>query len=98
MGEITPASRELSAAIEQINQAMVQTDRFTQQSAALVEEASAAAALRDQAGGLVRLLRVVRVVCRLPYKIPRKSLHHYPTRLIVPQCELMHCVGIEGGV
>lgn len=37
-------------------------------------------------------------VRRLPYKNTGKSLHHYPTRLMVPRCGLMHCVGIEGGV
>ncbi|USX17831.1 methyl-accepting chemotaxis protein [Oxalobacteraceae bacterium OTU3REALA1] len=62
MGEITSASQEQSAGIEQINQAIVQMDRVTQQNAALVEEASAAAAaLQDQAGGLVRVVRVFKL-------------------------------------
>ena len=62
MGEITSASQEQSAGIEQINQAVVQMDRVTQQNAALVEEASAAAAaLQDQAGGLVQVVSVFKL-------------------------------------
>lgn len=54
MGEITAASHEQKSGIEQINQAIAQMDQVTQQNAALVEEAAAAAnALQDQAGTLV---------------------------------------------
>jgi methyl-accepting chemotaxis protein len=50
MGEISAASAEQSAGIEQINMAVVQMDQVTQQNAALVEEAAAAAAsMQDQA-------------------------------------------------
>src|SRR5690606_3663929 len=50
MGEITAASEEQSAGIEQVNQAVGQMDQVTQQNAALVEEAAAAAAsLQEQA-------------------------------------------------
>lgn len=53
MGEITAASQEQSAGIEQVNQAITQMDQVTQQNAALVEEAAAAAAsLQDQATAL----------------------------------------------
>lgn len=59
MGEITMASREQTAGIEQINQAIAQMDEGTQQNAALVEEAAAAAeALQDQAGNLARVVSV----------------------------------------
>jgi methyl-accepting chemotaxis protein len=59
MGEITAASAEQSAGIEQINQAVVQMDQVTQQNAALVEEAAAAsAAMQDQALGLARVVGV----------------------------------------
>ncbi|HSD95510.1 MAG TPA: methyl-accepting chemotaxis protein [Sulfuricaulis sp.] len=48
--EIAAASNEQSAGIEQVNQAIVQMDGVTQQNAAMVEEASAAAAaLEEQA-------------------------------------------------
>jgi methyl-accepting chemotaxis protein len=43
MGEITSASHEQEAGIEQINQAIGEMDSVTQQNAALVEEAAAAA-------------------------------------------------------
>ena len=57
MGEITAASSEQSAGIEQVNQAIAQMDSVTQQNAALVEEASAAAdSMREQASGLVQVV------------------------------------------
>ena len=43
MGEITAATAEQSHGIEEINQAITQMDEMTQQNAALVEEAAAAA-------------------------------------------------------
>jgi len=43
MNEITAASTEQSNGIEQVNQAITQMDRMTQQNAALVEQAAAAA-------------------------------------------------------
>jgi methyl-accepting chemotaxis protein len=50
MGEIASASVEQSRGIEQVNQAISQMDEVTQQNAALVEEAAAAAgSLEDQA-------------------------------------------------
>ncbi len=53
MEEIGAASREQEAGIEQINQAITEMDNVTQQNAALVEEAAAAAAsLQEQAGSL----------------------------------------------
>jgi methyl-accepting chemotaxis protein len=62
MGEITAATGEQAAGIEQINQAITQMDDVTQQNAALVEEAAAAAkALQDQAGGLSQLVSVFKV-------------------------------------
>jgi methyl-accepting chemotaxis protein len=62
MGEIMSASHEQTQGIEQINQAITQMDQVTQQNAALVEEAAAAAAsLQEQAGGLVQVVSVFRV-------------------------------------
>ncbi|MBC7857298.1 MAG: MCP four helix bundle domain-containing protein, partial [Burkholderiaceae bacterium] len=59
MGEITCASQEQTAGIEQINEAITQMDDVTQQNAALVEEAAAAAnALQDQADNLARVVSV----------------------------------------
>jgi methyl-accepting chemotaxis protein len=62
MGEIAAASQEQTTGIEQINQAITQMDQVTQQNAALVEEAAAAAAsLQDQAGNLSQLVGVFRL-------------------------------------
>ena len=59
MAEITAASVEQSAGIEQVNQAVAQMDKTTQQNAALVEQASAAAqSMEEQAGGLSRTVSV----------------------------------------
>ncbi|MDO8813219.1 MAG: methyl-accepting chemotaxis protein [Gallionella sp.] len=53
MSEITAASVEQSAGIEQVNLAITQMDEVTQQNAALVEEAAAAAeSLEEQAQNL----------------------------------------------
>ncbi|VVE24433.1 methyl-accepting chemotaxis protein [Pandoraea fibrosis] len=53
MGEISAASAEQSGGIEQVNRAVAQMDEVTQQNAALVEEAAAAAgALESQAHDL----------------------------------------------
>ena len=50
MGEISAASRNRPRGIEQVNQAVTQMDQVTQQNAALVEQAAAAAAsLEEQA-------------------------------------------------
>src|SRR5450830_1863323 len=62
MGEITAASQEQSTGIEQVNQAIAQMDEVTQQNAALVEEAAAAAAgLQDQASNLSHVVSVFRL-------------------------------------
>ncbi|MDB5783851.1 methyl-accepting chemotaxis protein [Caballeronia mineralivorans] len=53
MGEIAAASEEQSSGIEQVARAVTQMDEVTQQNAALVEEAAAAAqSLEDQAAKL----------------------------------------------
>ncbi|WP_313072290.1 methyl-accepting chemotaxis protein [Melaminivora sp.] len=62
MSEITQASEDQTAGIEQINQAVGQMDQVTQSNAALVEEAAAAAqSLELQAQGLVRAIAVFRL-------------------------------------
>ncbi|AYL27464.1 chemotaxis protein [Xanthomonas citri pv. citri] len=59
MGEISAASQEQSAGIEQVNQTVTQMDETTQQNAALVEEATAAArSLEEQAIGLTEAVAV----------------------------------------
>ena len=62
VNEILSASLEQSAGIEQINQAIAQMDEVTQQNAALVEEAAAAAgSLQDQAARLSDVVGVFKV-------------------------------------
>jgi methyl-accepting chemotaxis protein len=53
MAEISAASKEQSTGIEQVNVAITQMDKMTQQNAALVEEAAAAAkSMEEQTEGL----------------------------------------------
>ncbi|MHB9836520.1 methyl-accepting chemotaxis protein [Paraburkholderia terrae] len=62
MGEIAAASEEQSEGIEQVNRAITQMDQVTQQNAALVEQASAAAlALEEQTVALKSTVSVFRV-------------------------------------
>ncbi len=62
MSEISAASSEQSAGIEQVNQAIIQMDEMTQQNAALVEEANAAAeAMLEQAVGLSKVVSVFKL-------------------------------------
>jgi methyl-accepting chemotaxis protein len=66
MYEISAASKVQSAGIEQVNQAIIQMDEVTQQNAALVEEASAAAeSMRAQAQDLAKIVNV--------FKLPEQS-------------------------
>jgi len=62
MAEISAASQEQSAGIEQVNQTITQMDETTQQNAALVEEASAAArSMEEQAQGLADAVSVFQI-------------------------------------
>jgi methyl-accepting chemotaxis protein len=62
MDEITTASREQTSGIEQINGAISQMDQVTQQNAALVEQAAAAAeSLQDQATNLAQVVSVFKL-------------------------------------
>ena len=62
MCEISSASQEQTQGIEEINRSVVEMDTVTQQNAALVEEASAAAqAMHEQADALARSVRLFRI-------------------------------------
>jgi len=62
MAEIMAASQEQSSGIEQVNFAIDQMDQVTQQNAALVEEAAAAAAsMRDEASELADTVAVFKL-------------------------------------
>ncbi|GGY92460.1 methyl-accepting chemotaxis protein [Pseudoduganella plicata] len=71
MNEITSASQEQSTGIEQINTTIVAMDNTTQQNAALVEQAAAAAAsLRAQAERLSAAIAVFRIDSAAPIVQP----------------------------
>lgn len=83
MNEIGAASQEQTSGIEQVNQAVTQMDRVTQQNAALVEEAAAAAgSLEEQARKLKSVVsvfnlgggagRVSQLAVRKPQAVPVK--------------------------
>jgi methyl-accepting chemotaxis protein len=62
MGEIVEASREQSAGIAQVNLAVTDIDSTTQQNAALVEQAAAAAgSLQEQAANLQQVVSVFKL-------------------------------------
>ncbi len=62
MSEITAASREQESGIDQINTAITEMDNVTQQNAALVEQAAAAAqALQDQSSELAQAVSVFKL-------------------------------------
>ncbi|RZI40832.1 HAMP domain-containing protein [Herbaspirillum sp. HC18] len=62
MREISAASDEQSADIEEVNSAIARMDEMTQQNAALVEQAAAAAqSMQDQASALGRAVSVFKV-------------------------------------
>ncbi|WP_326540259.1 methyl-accepting chemotaxis protein [Pseudorhodoferax sp.] len=62
MAEISAASREQSAGVSQVGEAVMQLDQTTQQNSALVEEmAAAAASLSKQATDLVQAVAVFRL-------------------------------------
>ncbi|ASV97486.1 methyl-accepting chemotaxis protein [Paraburkholderia aromaticivorans] len=65
MGEISSASQEQSTGIEEVNRAVAQMDDVTQQNAALVEQAAAAAAsMADQARQLQAAVTVFSLEAR----------------------------------
>ncbi|OFA00375.1 methyl-accepting chemotaxis protein [Duganella sp. HH101] len=62
VAEISAASSEQSTGIEEVNKAIVQMDEVTQQNAALVEQAAAAAgSLQEQAANLAGVVSVFRL-------------------------------------
>ncbi|MDE2427904.1 MAG: MCP four helix bundle domain-containing protein [Burkholderiales bacterium] len=62
MSEITAASQEQSSGIEQVNHAIAHMDEMTQQNAALVEQAAAAAeSMREQAVVLAQAVSVFKL-------------------------------------
>jgi methyl-accepting chemotaxis protein len=79
VAEISAASAEQSNGISQVNAAIVQMDGATQQNAALVEEAAAAASsLQDQAALLVSLVGEFKIEAA-----PAHAQAHAPRRALL---------------
>jgi methyl-accepting chemotaxis protein len=77
MAEISSASREQSAGIEQVNSSIGAMDGMTQQNTALVEEASAAAQeMQQQAAALAEVVGVF----KLAAAAPGRRAHAAPVR------------------
>ncbi|MGA2553007.1 MAG: methyl-accepting chemotaxis protein [Burkholderiaceae bacterium] len=75
MSEISSASREQSTGIEQVNQAIAQMDQVTQQNAALVEEAAAAAqSMSEKAGELAAVVAAYQVLGEMHSGNPARTL------------------------
>jgi len=91
VGEISSAGKEQSNGIEQINQAILAMDQTTQQNAALVEQAAAAAqSLQDQAAQLSKVVGV--------FKLDERQLVHTnkagrPSHDITPRAPQLSVVG-----
>jgi len=91
MAEITAASQEQSAGIEQVNTAITQMDEVTQQNAALVEQAAAAAeSMEEQAGNLAQAVAIFKLTQQAGHTAaarpaglpaPRKpaTIHQHPS-------------------
>ncbi len=79
IAEISAASGEQSSGLQQINQAVVQMDNATQQNAALVEEAAAAAgALQEQAASLAQAVSVFRLSDKAYAQQPARPAQRAP--------------------
>ncbi|WP_447981483.1 methyl-accepting chemotaxis protein [Achromobacter kerstersii] len=75
MGEISAASEEQSSGIDQVNRAVSQMDEVTQQNAALVEEAAAAAgSLQEQAQRLAEAVSVFKINAGEVIEVPAHQL------------------------
>jgi methyl-accepting chemotaxis protein len=86
MSEIANASQEQSAGIEQVNLSIIEMDSMTQQNAALVEEAAAAAqSLQDQASELAHVVSIFKLVeGEEAYVAPQSALAQVPPSAVKP--------------
>ena len=88
MAEIASSSREQASGIEQVNTAITTMDSVTQQNAALVEEASAAAqSLSEQAGNLTQLIARYQVGEATAENESRATRQPAPPRSTAPAIE-----------
>ncbi len=86
MAEITAASQEQSSGIQEIGSAVNQMDEMTQQNAALVEEAAAAAeSLQEQADLLTKSLNVFKLnAAHMPVSNNNRMLSTAPVKAASP--------------
>ena len=96
MREITAASEAQSADIEEVNRAIAQMDEMTQQNAALVEQAAAAAqSMQDQATALEKAVAVFKMdAARAPVALRPVPAQVIP--LAAPQRQPLLAVAHEG--
>jgi len=81
VGEISSATQEQSAGLGEINQAIAQMDETTQQNAALVEQAAAAAqSLQEQAGKLAQTVSIFKMDARMQIVQAAPAKRELPTR------------------
>jgi len=85
MGEISAASQEQTAGIDQVNRAISQMDQVTQQNAALVEEAAAASeSLQEQAEKLALVVARFKLPGQRPAVSIVPSAGAWPRPSLVP--------------
>lgn len=96
VAEITAAGAEQSQGIEQINNAVVQMDENTQQNAALVEQAAAAAkSLQEQAAGLSQTVSIFRLSAALTVTKVIKVTQGSPSRKVERDVSPSHPVALS---
>jgi len=82
VAEISPASQEQSEGIEQVNLAITQMDEVTQQNAALVEEAAAAAqSMQEQAAKLSDVVSIFKLAPNEVALSQRAIIHNRPINI-----------------
>ncbi|MBC3916268.1 HAMP domain-containing protein [Undibacterium sp. CY18W] len=86
MSEITAASQEQSSGIEQVNLAITQMDEMTQQNAALVEQAAAAAeSMEEQAVALAEAVSVFKLQATASQTVkPNSNVRKVPPAKAAP--------------
>src|SRR5690606_28110609 len=96
MKEISAASEEQSSGIDQVNLAVTQMDEVTQQNAALVEEAAAAAgSLQEQARQLADAVAVFKIPASssLVPHLPRPEPIQLSSEYVSPGSDLVAVTG-----
>lgn len=85
IGEISAASQEQSAGIEQVNEAIMKMDDVTQQNTALVEEAAAAAeSMMEQADELMHAVSVFQLEGEAPKRTVGSRVQNAVRKSAVP--------------